>query len=67
MEMARVAAEARVFPLLAAFSVKYRLTRDGDGDATKRGIYRGSAEVPYEFQKGGNRMLIVTQPSGADG
>lgn len=59
-ELARVAAEARVFPLL-----------DHSGDLsshleplvealTAEGYAIRQQRVPYEFQRGGNYMLIVT-------
>lgn len=58
-DMVRVANQVRVFPLLTlggmpspylAF-VEKRLTQDGFFIETKR--------VPYEFQKGGNEMLVI--------
>ncbi len=63
VEMARVGREVRVFPLL-----------DGDGapsahlEATLAGLRRAgfdadTPEVPYEFQRGGNRMLRVRGPA----
>jgi hypothetical protein len=61
-EMLRVAAEVRVFPLLDLDGepsphvgpVQAALRReDGDGRVTIR-------EVSYEFQRGGNRMLVIT-------
>lgn len=59
-EMLRVAHEVRVFPLLMLGGVssphldfvKERLTNDGFYIETKR--------VPYEFQRGGNEMLVIT-------
>jgi hypothetical protein len=60
-EVLRVAAEARVFPLL---------TLDGDlsphltpamAALEKRGLVPEIVEVPYEFQKGGNRILRITR------
>lgn len=61
-EMCRVAREARVFPLL-----------NSEGDRSphldplwRRLVDRGYAPqirtVPYEFQRGGNEMLVVARP-----
>ena len=64
-EMCRVARAARIFPLLKGYGgissylepVMYRL-RDRGYTATIR-------EVPYEFQRGGNKMLAVNKPTAA--
>jgi hypothetical protein len=61
-DVMRVAEEARVFPLL---------TLDGDlsphlaptiEGLERQGLLPKLLEVPYEFQKGGNRMLRITRP-----
>jgi SAM-dependent methyltransferase len=62
-ELARVGAEVRVFPLV--------VQRTGEPvpflDAVRRelaaaGIGTQVRPVPYEFQRGGNRMLVLTRP-----
>ncbi len=64
-EMARVGREVRVYPLL-----------DGDGEASahleavlaglrRAGYEADTPEVPYEFQRGGKRMLRVRGPAVA--
>jgi ubiquinone/menaquinone biosynthesis C-methylase UbiE len=58
-EMARVATEVRVFPLLAlgakrsphVDAVQHRLQADG--------YFVGIEKVPYEFQRGGDQMMKV--------
>jgi SAM-dependent methyltransferase len=64
LDMARVAGEVRVFPLLTAFSgepsphlapVMEELRR--------RGFAVEIQQVDYEFQKGGNQMLRVVAPA----
>ena len=64
LEMARVAAEVRVFPVLTAFTgelsphlapVMKRLQ--------ERGLEVEVRPVKYEFQKGGNKMLCVMKGS----
>jgi hypothetical protein len=58
-ELARVAAEVRVFPLLdqsgAASSHLQGLMRA----LTDEGYLLRKQRVPYEFQRGGNEMLVV--------
>ena len=64
-EMCRVAGRRVIFPLLKGYGgispylepVMYRL-RDRGYTATIR-------EVPYEFQRGGNKMLAVNKPTAA--
>ena len=60
MELARIAAEVRVFPLLTAFSgeISPHLVVVMDALREKRYLV-DVREVEYEFQKGGNKMLIV--------
>ena len=63
MELSRVGAEVRVFPLV--------VQRTGEPvpylDAVRRelgaaGIGTQVRKVPYEFQRGGNRMLVLVRP-----
>lgn len=59
LEMRRVAAEVRVFPLLALDGTPSALT-DPVADALRgRGLTVTLARVPYEFQKGGDTMMVV--------
>jgi hypothetical protein len=58
-ELCRVADEVRIFPLLELGAAR---SRHLDGALTQLALegYRAKAtEVPYEFQKGGNEVLIV--------
>jgi len=58
-EMCRVAAEVRVFPLLALGAVPSPFV-DPCRDALASAGYEVTIEtVPYEFQRGGNRMMRI--------
>lgn len=64
LEMLRVAAEVRIFPLLALGGARSPFV---DGCVTRllAAGYRVTIEaVPYEFQRGGNEMMRV-RPAGA--
>ncbi len=64
LEMARVGREVRVFPLLdldGAPSPHLAPSRDA---LARHGYRSEERKVPYEFQKGGDRMLRIT--TGAD-
>jgi hypothetical protein len=59
VEMSRVADEVRVFPLLALGAVRSRHV-DPIADEMRRRGFRVTIEtVPYEFQKGGHRMMRI--------
>ena len=58
-EMCRVAAEARIFPLLNYDGKPSRLLRPVVNELRARGYRAETQRVPYEFQKGGNRLLSV--------
>lgn len=58
-ELCRVASEARIFPLLELGSRKSRHLDAVVGRLEKYGFSAAMEKVPYEFQKGGNRMLRV--------
>ncbi len=60
-EMCRVADEARVFPLLNYDGSQSRLLRPILSKLRARGYHAETRRVPYEFQKGGNRLLSVTR------
>ncbi|MDQ3636528.1 MAG: SAM-dependent methyltransferase, partial [Actinomycetota bacterium] len=55
----RVADEARVFPLLNYDGRPSRLLRPVVSELRARGYCAETQRVPYEFQKGGNRLLSV--------
>jgi hypothetical protein len=59
MEMCRVAAEVRVFPLLALGAVRSRYLDPIVEDMRRNGLDVAIDTVPYEFQKGGNQMLRI--------
>lgn len=68
LEMARVASEVRVFPLLTAFSGAVSPHLPAVMEALQAQGYAVEVRtVAYEFQKGGNQMLVVTRPSSRDG
>ena len=60
LEMCRVAKEVRVFPLLVSFSGETSpLLQPIMDELQKRGYKVEINQVPYEFQKGGNKMLRI--------
>ena len=63
MEMARVAGEVRVFPLMTAFSgeLSPHLPVVME-ELREQGLAVEVRQVGYEFQRGGNRMLLVSRP-----
>jgi uncharacterized protein (DUF952 family) len=61
--MCRVAAEARIFPLLELGGAESRHLRPLLAIIRSRGFGATVAAVPYEFQRGGNQMLVVGKPS----
>ena len=59
IEMARVAREVRIFPLLGLGNVPSpHLPRIRD-ELPRRGYVCELRKVPYEFQKGGDEMMVV--------
>jgi len=58
-ELCRVAREARIFPLLELGARPSRHLEPVIGQLQKDGFRVEIKSVPYEFQKGGNRMLRV--------
>jgi len=58
-EMCRVAAEVRVFPLLALGSERSPFVDSCVDDLTRVGYHVTIERVPYEFQRGGNEMMRV--------
>lgn len=60
LEMCRVAKEVRIFPLLLNFSGETSpLLQLVINDLEQRGYKVEIKQVPYEFQKGGNKMLRI--------
>ena len=60
LEMCRVAKEVRIFPLLVNFSGETSpLLQSLMKELQQQGYKVEIKQVPYEFQKGGNKMLCV--------
>jgi hypothetical protein len=58
--MCRVAKEVRIFPLLVSFSGETSpLLQPVINELQQRGYKVEIEQVPYEFQKGGNKLLRV--------
>ena len=62
MEMARIAREVRVFPLLQLGNTPSPHFEPVRAELSRRGYENEVRRVPYEFQKGGNEMLVVRHP-----
>ena len=60
-ELCRVAREARVFPLLELGTVKSRHLDSILPRLASEGFAPRVEAVPYEFQRGGDRMLRVSR------
>ena len=60
-ELCRVAAEVRVFPLLEMGSTPSRHLQPVISALGSLGLRAEVVRVPYEFQRGGNRMLVVSR------
>lgn len=58
-EMCRVANEARVFPLLNYDGEPSQLLHPVVDELRAQGHYVKTQRVLYEFQRGGNRLLLV--------
>ena len=60
LEMCRVAKEVRIFPLLVNFSTETSpLLQPVMKELQQRGYKVEIKQVPYEFQKGGNKLLRI--------
>lgn len=57
--MLRIAHEVRVFPLLMLGGVPSPHLAFVTEQLTNEGLYFETKQVPYEFQKGGNEMLVI--------
>ena len=60
--MCRVAKEARIFPLLTYTGEPSAFVEPVMEKLSQAGYQVELAAVPYEFQRGGNKMLRVSQP-----
>ena len=60
-EMCRVAGEARVFPLLEGYGGTSLHLRPVIVRLRERGYRAEIKRVPYEFQRGGDEMLVVSR------
>lgn len=58
-EMCRVAREVRIFPLLELGSEKSRHLQGVADELKGEGRVVSIVPVPYEFQRGGNRMMTI--------
>ena len=65
IEMARVAAEIRVFPLLALGATPSPHVEPCAAALRECGLEVTIEAVDYEFQRGGNRMLRARRPRAA--
>jgi len=59
IEMLRVAKEARIFPLLMLGNTPSPHVEPACARLTRNGYHCEIRQVPYEFQRGGNQMLVV--------
>ena len=62
IEMARVAQEVRIFPLLMLGNAPSPHVAPVRAVLGNLGYEHEVRTVPYEFQKGGNQMLVVRRP-----
>lgn len=62
-ELCRVATEARIFPLLALDGRESPYVGPAARALRERGFTVDTRRVAYEFQRGGNQMLVVRGPS----
>ena len=61
-EMCRVAVEARVFPLLKGYGGPSPYLKPVLGLLRALGYHTGVRKAPYEFQRGGDEMLVAKKP-----
>jgi hypothetical protein len=66
-ELTRVAAEARFFPLVDLTPRRYPLLDELVTALAAEGIEARVTPVDYEFQRGGNEMLVCGRPRGRRG
>jgi hypothetical protein len=58
-EMCRVAREVRIFPLLALGATPSPLVEPMADEFRRQGVSVSIDDVPYEFQRGGNKMMRI--------
>lgn len=58
-EMCRVAREVRIFPLLALGAAPSPLVEPMVDEFSRLGFHVSIEDVPYEFQRGGNKMMRI--------
>ena len=63
-EMCRVATEVRIFPLLALGGTASPLVAAAVEELGGRGFDVSIEDVPYEFQRGGNKMMRIVRTTG---
>jgi hypothetical protein len=61
LELCRVAADVRVFPLLTLGSQRSPFVEPVMDALARRGLRPAIERVPYEFQRGGNEMMRVSR------
>jgi hypothetical protein len=66
-EMCRVAAEVRIFPLLALGGTQSPYVNTTVSELRDSGYDVSIEDVPYEFQRGGNRMMRLRKLTRRDG
>jgi SAM-dependent methyltransferase len=66
-EMCRVAAEVRIFPLLALGGQRSPYVETGVAEFRGAGFAVTLERVSYEFQRGGNQMLRIRRAELSDG
>jgi hypothetical protein len=66
-EMCRVAAEVRIFPLLALGGCQSPYVNTTVNELRESGYDVSIEAVPYEFQRGGNRMMRLRKLRRTDG
>lgn len=64
-EMLRVATEARMFPLLDLAGGPSRHLDPVLAEVRRRGHAARIVTVPYEFQRGGDQLLVITRAAGS--
>jgi len=66
-EMCRVATEVRIFPLLSLGATPSPIVDRMAEACAARGHRVSIEEVPYEFQRGGNRMMRIRSATAGNG
>ena len=64
-EMRRFASEAHTFPLLNHDAMPFQILRPVRRKLQAQGYRAKMRRVPYEFQKGGNRLLPIAREAAS--